>query len=141
MRKLIIALLALMVVGGGVYGAAASLGGIRGTDIGASDHDAISCDADGVRVDLYPWGSSLGAPYGSPPRLRVSFLDVYEIDDDCLGKTATTFITDENGALLGQWSQVVTAGAGPDDNKAFASAALPAPAPLEDVENVHVVIK
>ena len=50
MRRLVTALTVGGVLAGGVYGAAASLGGIGSSSLGADDTAVLSCDSDGVTV-------------------------------------------------------------------------------------------
>lgn len=92
-RLAILAALAGIVVFGGVYAMAASLGGITTTSLGADDSAVASCDADGV-------STSYTTAYDSTDkRYEVTTVTVAGIANTCDGKVMKVTLTDGTSSL------------------------------------------
>lgn len=127
MAKKVLAALAIVgAIVGLTYGAAASLGGIRGTEIGASDAVVVSCDTNGVRIDYSLDFTSEFVVIGAT---------VSEIADECVGRQLRLFLTHGSDPLA-SGAAVVAAG-GPANNTAEVTFG---PVAAEDVDGVHIAI-
>lgn len=124
-KRLLGGLLAAGIIGGGVYGFAATLD-VTTDNLGAGNQDVSSCDADGVDVDYsVVWGGS---------EYEVDEVLVRGIDAACVGDSiSVTLADDADGELGEQISESVTAG-----TMTFEFAGEDVSGEL--VENVHVAI-
>ena len=134
MRRLIAALAVGGVLAAGAYGAAASLGGIGTSSLGADATAVLSCDTNGVTV-AYNSAYSNSAPAG----YKVDSVAVTGIDDDCNGLTVSATLT-KGGASIASGQAAVGVG-GPDDNHALIGVGGQGGQPLaEDVDGLHLQI-
>lgn len=114
-----------------VVGAAASLGGITSSSLGADDAVVASCDTNGVTTaytTVYNTTTSAG--------FKVDDVIVGAISDNCDGDSMTITLTGASNASLGSVTQAVPVNAAFTNVVDFVSANVLA----ESVTGVHVVI-
>ena len=134
MRRIITALAVGGVLAGGVFGAAATLGGLNSPSLGADDAVVLSCDSNGVNVSYSTTYSSL-----APAGYKVNSLNVTGIDDDCMGLSVSATLT-QGGNSIGSGQGPVIAGAA-DNNAANIAVGGPGGSPLaESVDDLHLAI-
>jgi hypothetical protein len=106
MKRTLIAMIAGLVVFGGTFAFAASLGTVTTGTVGASGAVVASCDTDGVTT-------SYGSPTWSATnkRYEVSTVNVTSINAACNGDTIKVTLKDTTGASLGEATGSVAAGA------------------------------
>jgi hypothetical protein len=92
-KKLLIGLIAGSAVFAAVFGAAASLGTVGSTSLGAGNTDVSSCDTDGVNTSYAVAFDAAG--------YKVSTVTVSGIAAGCSGKSLSIQLVDTNGALTG----------------------------------------
>lgn len=93
-RTPLVAAVAALVVGGSVYAAAASLGGITSDSVGADDTAITSCDSDGVTTAYTTaWDAT-------DERYEITDVTVGGIDVACNGLIAYVTLTDVGGAQI-----------------------------------------
>jgi hypothetical protein len=127
MKRNLIAVAVALVVFGGTFAFAASLGGVTTGTVGDSATVVASCDTDGVNTSFSaPAWDSVSQHYG------VSTLSVSSINAACNGDTIDVTLTDSSGASLGEGTGTVAAGA--------ASVTFPTPVASSSVEGIEVVI-
>jgi len=106
MRRLVIALVAGLVVFGGTFAFAASLGSITTGTVGDSATVIASCDTDGVTAAFgTPGWDSTNKRYG------VTTLNVTSVNAACNGLAIKVTLKDGSGASLGESTGTVAAGA------------------------------
>jgi len=128
-RTLLLRLLVAATVFATVLGAAASLGGISGTSLGADSASVTSCDANGVTTTYDSlWDAT-------DQRYEVSTVTVGGVDDACDGRTLKVTVTDSAGAALTEGTLSMPSGAGVTH-----AVTLAAGADAEAVTGVHVTI-
>jgi hypothetical protein len=128
-RTLLLRLLVAATVFATVLGAAASLGGINGTSLGADSAGVTSCDSNGVTT-TYDSGWD-----AADERYEVSTVTVGGVDDACDGRTLKVTVTDSTGAALTEGTLLIPSGAGVSH-----AVTLSAGADSEAVTGVHVTI-
>jgi hypothetical protein len=130
-RRTFLAVLAGIIVCSLVVAAAASLGGITSSSLGADDAVVASCDTNGVT-------SSYTTTYNttSTAGFKVNDLTVGGIDDACDGLTMTVTLTGAANASLGSASQAVPTGAGTTNVISLIGQSILA----ESVTGIHIVI-
>lgn len=106
MKRLVIAIIAGLVVFGGTFAFAASLGGVTTGTVGDSATVIASCDTNGVTT-------AFGTPTwdATNKRYGVTTLNVTSIDAACNGLTIKVTLTDSSGASLGEATGTVASGA------------------------------
>lgn len=125
-RNLIAAIVAVMVFGG-TFAFAASLGGVTTGSVGDSATVVASCDTDGVTTAFSgPAWDSTGKHYG------VSSMSVTGINTACNTDAIKVTLTDSSGASLGEGSGTVASGA--------ATVNFASPVDASSVEGIEVVI-
>lgn len=92
-KKLLIGLIAGSAVFAAVFGAAASLGGVSSTSLGAGNTTVAPCDADGVTTSYAVAFDAAG--------YKISTVTVSGIAAGCSGKSLSIQLVDANGALTG----------------------------------------
>jgi hypothetical protein len=130
-RRTLLAVLAGIIVCSLVVAAAASLGGITSSSLGADDSVVASCDTNGVTTSytsVYNTTATAG--------FKVNDLTVGGIDDACDGLTMTVTLTGAANASLGSVSQAVPTGVGTTNVLAFVGQSVLA----ESVTGIHIVI-
>ncbi len=106
MKRNVIAAIVAVLVFGGTFAFAASLGGVTTGSIGDSAVVVASCDTDGVTTAFSgPAWDSTGKRYG------VSSLSVTGINVACNTDAIKVTLTDSTGASLGEGTGTVAAGA------------------------------
>jgi hypothetical protein len=141
MKRIILALALAGVLGGAVYGAAASLGGLSGQNFGADDAVVASCDSDGVRVNFQ---FALDPVAG---KLIVHDVTLTGLADACIGKRAELYLThkDPNTGNETQLNNgIATATVQnfgiPNNNLADIDASL-SEIPASQVDDIHIVVE
>lgn len=125
-RNLIAAIVAVMVFGG-TFAFAASLGGVTTGSVGDSATVVASCDTDGVTTAFSgPAWDSTGKHYG------VSSMSVTGINTACNTDAIKVTLTDSSGASLGEGTGTVASGA--------ATVNFASPVDASSVEGIEVVI-
>jgi hypothetical protein len=124
-----IAVLAALLVFGGVLAMAASLGGITSTKVGADNTALASCDTDGVTT------SYTTAWDGSDDRYEISTVTVGGVAAACDGQTLSVSLTDTSGAQIGSGSMAI-----PTDAATSFAVSLSTAASAKDSTGVHVLI-
>jgi hypothetical protein len=130
-RRTLLAVLAGIIVCSLVVAAAASLGGITSSSLGADDAVVASCDTNGVTTNYtttYNTTSTAG--------FKVNDLTVGGIDDACDGLTMTVTLTGAANASLGSVTQVVPTAVATTNVLSFIGQSILA----ENVTGVHIVI-
>lgn len=130
-RRTLLAVLGGIIVCSLVVAAAASLGGITSSSLGADDSVVASCDTNGVTTaysTTYNTTSTAG--------FKVNDLTVGGIDDACDGLTMTVTLTGAANASLGSASQAVPTGAGTTNVISLIGQSILA----ESVTGIHIVI-
>jgi hypothetical protein len=124
-----IAVLAALLVFGGVLAMAASLGGITSTKVGADNVALASCDTDGVNT------SYTTAWDGTDDRYEISTVTVAGVADACDGQTLSVSLTDSTGTQIGSGSVAIPSSAATSFNVSLTTAAS-----AKDSTGVHVLI-
>ena len=128
-RALLLRLLVAATVFATVLGAAASLGGISGTTLGADSAAVASCDSDGVTTTYNSvWDAA-------DERYEVSTVTVGSVDDACDGMTLKVTVTDSTGAQVTEGTLAV-----PSSGAVSHAVALASNVDAEAVTGVHVTI-
>lgn len=127
MKRLFIAVVAGLVVFGGTFAFAATLGSVTTGSVGANSAVVASCDTDGVTT-------SYGAPAWSATnkRYEVSSISVTAVNVACNGATIKVTLKDSSNVQLGEATGTVAAGA--------ASLTLASGVAASSVSGVDVVI-
>jgi hypothetical protein len=127
------ALLVRLLVAGTVFattlGAAATLGGINGSSLGADSASVASCDANGVTTT---YDSAWDA---TDKRYEVTTVTVGGVDDACDGKTVKVTVTDSADAQITQGELSI-----PTSAAVSHAVPLSVGADAEAVTGVHVTI-
>ena len=106
MKRILIAMVAGLVVFGGAFAFAASLGGVTTGTVGDSATVVASCDTDGVTATFgAPSWDSVSKQYG------MATLNVTSINAACNGLGIRVTLKDGTGASLGESTGSVAAGA------------------------------
>lgn len=106
MKRNVIAAIVAVIVFGGTFAFADTLGGVTTGSIGDSATVVASCDTDGVTTAFSgPAWDSTGKDYG------VSSLSVTGINTACNTDAIKVTLTDASGASLGEGTGTVAAGA------------------------------
>jgi ABC-type transporter MlaC component len=92
MKRTLIALAAGIVVTGGVFASAASLGGVTSTDLGSSATVVASCDTDGVDLDYRTGYDSKSGTY------LVDTVTIDGIDASCKGQQIEVSLKNADGS-------------------------------------------
>jgi hypothetical protein len=100
-----IAVLAALLVFGGVLAMAASLGGITSSKVGADNVAVASCDTDGVST------SYTTAWDATDERYEISTVTVSGVADACDGQTLSVSLTDSTDAQIGSGSVAIPSSA------------------------------
>ena len=124
-----IAVLAALLVFGGVLAMAASLGGITSTKVGADNTALASCDTDGVST------SYTTAWDGADDRYEISTVTVSGVADACDTQTLSVSLTDTTGTQIGSGSLVI-----PSSVATSFGVSLTTAASAKDSTGVHVLI-
>lgn len=130
-RRTLLAVLGGIIACSLVVAAAASLGGITSSSLGADDAVVASCDSNGVTTSYtstYNTTSTAG--------FKVNDVTVGGISDTCDGLTMTVTLTGAANASLGSVSQAVPTGVGTTNVLSFISQSILA----NSVTGVHIVI-
>ncbi len=96
-----VALLAALLVFGGVLAMAASLGGITSSRVGADNATVAACDTDGVTTSY----STAWDP--TDERYEISSVTVSGVANACDGQTLSVSLTDSTGAQIGSGGGVI----------------------------------
>jgi hypothetical protein len=128
-RRTGIAVLAGLLVFGGVLAMAASLGGITSTKVGADNVALASCDTDGVST------SYSTAWDGTDDRYEISTVTVSGVNDACDGQTLSVSLTDSTSNQIGSGSVAIPSSAATSFNVSLTTAAS-----AKDSTGVHVLI-
>ncbi|MGH3031098.1 MAG: hypothetical protein ACRDNE_10100 [Gaiellaceae bacterium] len=124
-----IAVLAALLVFGGVLAMAASLGGITSSKVGADNAAVAACDTDGVTTSYSTaWDAT-------DKRYEISSVTVGGVADACDGQTLSVSMTNSSGAQVGSGSVAI-----PADAATSFSVTLSTPASAADSAGVHVLI-
>jgi len=124
-----IAVLAALLVFGGVLAMAASLGGITSTKVGADNTALASCDTDGVST------SYTTAWDGTDDRYEISTVTVAGVNDACDGQTLSVSLTDATSNQIGSGSVAIPTSAATSFGVSLTTAAS-----AKDSTGVHVLI-
>jgi hypothetical protein len=124
-----IAVLAALLVFGGVLAMAASLGGITSTKVGADNTALASCDTDGVST------SYTTAWDGTDDRYEISTVTVAGVNDACDGQTLSVSLTDATSDQIGSGSVAIPTSAATSFGVSLTTAAS-----AKDSTGVHVLI-
>lgn len=128
MRRILLSLLVAGAVGGGIYGAAASLGGLTSDNLGAESSVVASCDTGGVSVHFTTAFQS--------GRYAITQVKLDNVADTCRGRPVSVTLTNA-GAEAGSGSSTVATGTSGVNLTTINVASPPA---AKDVDGVHVVI-
>jgi hypothetical protein len=124
-----IAVLAALLVFGGVLAMAASLGGITSTKVGADNTALASCDTDGVST------SYTTAWDGIDKRYEISTVTVGGVAAACDGQTLSVSLTNLAGDQIASGSVAI-----PTDAATSFDVSLSNAASAKDSAGVHVLI-
>ena len=124
-----IAVLAALLVFGGVLAMAASLGGITSTKVGADNTALASCDTDGVST------SYTTAWDATDDRYEISTVTVSGVADACDTQTLSVSLTDSTGTQVGSGSLAI-----PSSVATSFGVSLTTAASAKDSTGVHVLI-
>lgn len=124
-----IAVLAALLVFGGVLAMAASLGGITSSAVGADNAVVAACDSDGVST------SYTTAWDATDERYEVSSVTVSGVSDTCDGQTLSVSLTNSAGAQIGSGSVAIPTSAATSFGVSLSTAAS-----AEDSTGIHVLI-
>lgn len=125
-RTHLVAVVAALVVGGSVYAAAASLGGITSDAVGADDTAIASCDTDGVTTAYTTGWDAVDQRY------EISAVTVGGIANACNGLKAYVTLTDAGGAQIADGNATIA-------GNSQAVTVTPG-APSETTVGVHVLL-
>lgn len=128
-KRTIVALLTGLAVFSGVYGMAASLGGISSSKVAADNVALTSCDSDGVTTGYNPAWSATNKRY------EISTVTVSGVADGCDGQTLSVSVTDASGAQIGTGSLALPSSVATSFNVTLSTAAS-----AKLTEGVHVLI-
>lgn len=128
-KRTLIAILAGFMVFAGVFGLAASLGGITSNDVGADNTAVASCDTDGV-TSSYATGWD-----ATDKRYEVTSVTVGGVNDACDGDTLSVSLTNAAGDQIGAGSMTIPANAATSHTVAVTPATS-----AKLTEGVHVLI-
>ncbi len=124
-----IAVLAALLVFGGVLAMAASLGGITSTEVGADNTALASCDTNGVSTTYTTaWD-------GTDDRYEISTVTVSGVADACDGQTLSVSLTDASNNQIGSGSVTI-----PTSVATSFGVSLSTAASAKDSTGVHVLI-
>ena len=124
-----IAVLAALLVFGGVLAMAASLGGITSTEVGADNTALASCDTNGVSTTYTTaWD-------GTDDRYEISTVTVSGVADACDGQTLSVSLTDASNNQIGSGSVAI-----PTSVATSFGVSLSTAASAKDSTGVHVLI-
>jgi hypothetical protein len=124
-----IAVLAALLVFGGVLAMAASLGGITSTKVGADNTALASCDTDGVSTSYSTaWDAT-------DDRYEISTVTVSGVADACDTQTLSVSLTDSTGTQIGSGSLAI-----PSSVATSFGVSLTTAASAKDSTGVHVLI-
>lgn len=124
-----IAVLAALLVFGGVLAMAASLGGITSTKVGADNTALASCDTDGVSTNYSTaWD-------GTDDRYEISTVTVSGVADACDTQTLSVSLTDTTGDQIASGSLTIPSSVATSFGVSLSSAAS-----AKDATGVHVLI-
>jgi hypothetical protein len=129
MKRTSIAVIAALLVFGGVLAMAASLGGVTSSKVGADNAAVAACDTDGVTTS---YGSAWDA---TDERYEITSVTVGGVADACDGQTISVSLTDSTGAQIGSGSAAI-----PSSVATSFGVSLAAAASAEDATAVHVLI-
>lgn len=131
MRKgrILTAVLAGLVVFGGVFAFAATLGGISTATIGANNTAVAACDTDGVTATY------TSAWDATDKRYEISTVTVSGVADTCDGQTMKATLTDSSGAQLSEGSLSI-----PTSGATSFNVSLSASVSASAASGVHVII-
>jgi len=101
-RRLLLSLLGGILAFGLVVGAAATLGGITSTNLGADDSVVASCDTNGVTSSYTSVYNTTGTD-----GFKVDDVTIGAINDACDGDSMTITLTNLAGTSIGEVTQVV----------------------------------
>jgi len=124
-----IAVLAALLVFGGVLAMAASLGGITSSKVGADNVAVAACDTDGVST------SYTSAWDATDERYEISSVTVSGVSDVCDGQTLSVSMTDSTGAQIGSGSTAI-----PSSVATSFSVSLSTAASAQASTGIHVLI-
>jgi hypothetical protein len=123
------AVLAALLVFGGVLAMAASLGGITSTKVGADNTALASCDTDGVSTSYTTvWDAT-------DDRYEISTVTVSGVADACDTQTLSVSLTDSTGTQVGSGSLAI-----PSSVATSFGVSLTTAASAKDSTGVHVLI-
>lgn len=124
-----IAVLAALLVFGGVLAMAASLGGITSSKVGADNVAVTACDTDGVSTSYSTaWDAT-------DKRYEISSVTVSGVSDTCDGQTLSVSLTNSTDAQIGSGSVAI-----PTSAATSFDVSLSAAASAKDSAGVHVLI-
>ncbi|MGH3452592.1 MAG: hypothetical protein ACRDQW_18200 [Haloechinothrix sp.] len=124
-----IAVLAALLVFGGVLAMAASLGGITSSKVGADNVAVAACDTDGVTTSYSTaWDAT-------DKRYEISSVTVGGVSDTCDGQTLSVSLTNSTDAQIGSGSVAIPTSAATSFDVSLSTAAS-----AEDATGVHVLI-
>ena len=128
MKKTIAIAIASIFASSAAFAAAATIGGITTTDLGADTTVVASCDSDGINIDF---NTAFDAALGIQEVVSVS---VTGIDSDCENQTLDVGLTNSAGSSSVNAVQVTVGSSGSE------TAVITNGFPAEDVDTVAVVI-
>lgn len=128
MKKTIAIAIASISASSAAFAAAATIGGITTTDLGADTTVVASCDSDGINIDF---NTAFDAALGIQEVVSVS---VTGIDSDCENQTLDVGLTNSAGSSSVNAVQVTVGSSGSE------TAVITNGFPAEDVDTVAVVI-
>jgi hypothetical protein len=102
MKRTMIAVIAGLLVFGGTFAFAATLGGVNVKNVGASTEVVASCDQDGV-------DAAFGTPTwdATDQQYEVSSVTISGIDANCSGQNVDVALSDDSGTLLDEENATV----------------------------------
>ena len=128
-KRTLIAIVAGLVVFGGVFAMAASLGGVTSNKLGADNVAVASCDTDGV-------SSAYNTAWdATDKRYEVTGVVVSGVNDACDGQNLSVSLTDSSGAQIGTGTLAIPTSAA----TSFTVSMSTAPS-AKLTEGIHVLI-
>jgi hypothetical protein len=128
-KRTLIAIVAGLVVFGGVFAMAASLGGVTSNKLGADNVAVASCDTDGVSAAYNTAWSATNKRY------EVTGVVVSGVNDACDGQNLSVSLTDSSGAQIGTGTLAIPTSAA----TSFTVSMSTAPS-AKLTEGIHVLI-